>query len=217
MNQSIINLYSVHFNSMQLNKKVYLLFILGLLNFFLILCCKAQEINNKPLSVLALQEDYNVLKKVLPSIHPGLYRYTQKPEMLQAFNTLKMQWSKPETEKNILKELSQFLEKIKCGHTCINPYNLRDSLKTIMYLNSNFIPLYFKIIDKKIIVIASAATNQHIKRGQELISINGIPSKIILDSISTAVCSDSRDNLENKYKRLEISSADKFSSFDMLF
>lgn len=160
-----------------------------------------------------LQADYKILHEVLLSIHPALYRYNSQKSLNESFNKLQNQWESPVSEKTALKQLAQFIEKIHCGHTCINPYNLKDSLKNTMYPVDGFLPLYFKIIDGKIIVTGNASGNKFIKKGQEIVEINGVSTTTILDSLITAVKSDGYKNISNKYKSLELSELEQFSTF----
>lgn len=189
-----------------------------ILLLFMIACIIRQGVSQvKTLPTSALQEDYRILERVLEEVHPGLYRYNSEEQMKQNFQVLKNHWAADTNEKIALKQLAQFLEKIKCGHTCINPYNVEDSLKNRLYPQKSFLPFYFRIIDKKIIITDTALEDLSIKPGQEIVSINGQKASLILDSLLTAVKSDGRNNIDTKYKTLEISSADPFSVFDMLY
>lgn len=183
--------------------------------FFVQLFCLAQ--NESTISSSDLNKDFDLLKQVFLSVHPGLYRYNSKQAMDQHFKVLESQWKVGSTEKVALKQLAQFLEKVKCGHTCINPYNLQDSLRDTIYPVNEFLPLFFTVIQGKLFITGNATNNKNISIGDQIISINGINYSTILDSLSTAVKSDGQSNLETKYKLLEISNVEQFSNFDMLF
>lgn len=77
----------------------------------------------RTLTVGQMKEDFEILKKALVAIHPGIYRY-QTPESLgRVFNEFNAKLKTLLSEKDFFVFVSQFTNRLDCGHTYQNPYN----------------------------------------------------------------------------------------------
>lgn len=170
------------------------------------------------LSAQQLQEDFAVLKKTLVTIHPGIYRYNTRESLEKDFNELqsKLQNSMSESEFFIL--ISQFLNKLNCGHTYANFYNQDSKLRERLFNQRNYLPFYFQIIDGKFI-ITNNASSKTISTGSEIIKINGIEVAKIIEKLLTVTKADGNSTLEHRLNSISLSrnEAESYALFDWYF
>jgi hypothetical protein len=170
------------------------------------------------LTAVQMKEDFDVLKKTLTTLHPGIYRY-QTPESLKkilgAFES-KLVNSFPEGEFFLL--VSQFANQIYCGHTFANPYNQDGILRERLFNGKTYLPFYFRIIDGKFIVTENASSN-NLSKGSEITKINGITGKAIIEKLLTVTKSDGRNTVAHRVQSIELprSEAERYALFDWYF
>src|SRR5713226_2498855 len=66
-----------------------------------------------------LQEDLRILKSALEEGHPGIYRYTPKPDVDRAFAAAADQLNRPMTALEFYRVLAPTVAALKCGHTAM--------------------------------------------------------------------------------------------------
>jgi hypothetical protein len=173
----------------------------------------------RELTPAQMQGDLNILQSAWTNLHPGLHRYNTPHQIQGYFDALRMTCGKPLDERAFYLLLSQLAQKIKCGHTYLNPLNL-DSTTQKRLLPTNIIPLFFEIAsDRKIIITHNLTGNAAIKRGDEILAINTIASQRILDSLLTVSRSDGNNSLGKKLNNINESpdEAEGYSLFDIYF
>ena len=172
------------------------------------------------LPVAQMHSDLAILKSALTSLHPGIYRYLTRSQLDRYFAEIEIQTNKPLSLKDFYIKLSQLTAKLKCGHTYLNPYNQKKTL-TAQLQSGLVIPLLFKVVDKKIIVTHNLSEHAQIKAGDEVVSINGLPTTKIIDSLLTASRSDGNHGLNKKLDNIGISpylaNKDRYALFDIYF
>jgi hypothetical protein len=172
----------------------------------------------KTLTTAQLKEDFEVFKKTLVNIHPGIYRYNTPESLEKDFAELasKLDQNLPEEQAFVL--FSQFAEKIKCGHTYANPYNQDGLLRERIFGGKTYLPVYFRIIDGKIIVTENASSN-NLSKGSEITKINGIAVKEILQKLLTITKADGNSTLAHRLNSLELTrfEAERYTPFDIYF
>src|SRR5262245_466977 len=101
------------------------LYVLYLLGSFLWQCpATGQDASSKRIvPSTKLLEDVDVLQRVFEAAHPGLYRYNTKPQMNRHFARLRAEFARDRTLAEAYVAFSQFLAKVKCGHTYANFFN----------------------------------------------------------------------------------------------
>lgn len=175
--------------------------------------------NTKALTSAQMQNDLSILQSVWTNLHPGIYRYNTPEEIQGFFDTLKLKCSAPLEEKAFYLLLSQLAQKIKCGHTFLNPLNL-DSQTQKRILPSGIIPFFFEIVlENKIIITHNLSEIKNIERGDEIVSINNISSRTIIDSLLTVSRSDGNNSTGKKLNNMNETpdEADSYSLFDIYF
>ena len=177
--------------------------------------------NNLPVNVLSpqqLQEDFAVFKKTLTTIHPGIYRYNTPESLEKDFTELSAKLGQPMAESEFFILISQFTNKIKCGHTYANPYNQNDELKERLFNRKNYLPFYFKIIDGKMIITANASS-KNVSLGSEITKINGVSVKDIFEKLLTVTKADGNSTIEHRINSLELTrnEAELYALFDLYY
>lgn len=139
----------------------------------------------------SLMMDIDYLEEILTDIHPGLYRYNSKQDIENGFDELRSRVSHNEvSEKEWMLMLAQTINEIKCGHTYLNPWNMKRSIRERLFGGNIYIPLGFKIIDGEFIVSENLSEEPNIKRGDVISKINSISTSQILDSLMTIAKTD---------------------------
>jgi len=190
--------------------------------FFLIfLTCITFKLpaQQKILSVSDMQGDLNILHDAWTSLHPGLYRYNSPQQIETYFKRLRYQCASPMPEAKFYILLSQTAQRVKCGHTYLNPLNL-DKQTAARILPEKVIPIFFEITeDHKMIITQVVAPKAAYRRGDEIVAINQIPVKKITDSLLTVSRSDGNNATGKKYKNMNETpdEANGYSLFDIYF
>jgi hypothetical protein len=173
----------------------------------------------KTLTASQMQGDLNILQSAWTNLHPGLYRYNTPEKIKAYFDTLKIKCSKSLDERTFYIFLSQLAQKIKCGHTYLNPLNLSKETQK-RFLPTNIIPFFFEVVKgNKIIITDNLSDNKQIDRGDEIVAINNISSKRIIDSLLTVSRSDGNNSLGKKLSNINETpdEANAHSLFDIYF
>jgi hypothetical protein len=178
---------------------------------FCISSCTATKSSFHPTqkySSAQLLHDYEVYEDVLKNHHPSLYWYTPADSMRYYFAEGRKQLTDSLTEPQFRKVLAWVTAKINCGHT-----TLRSSKKWSKFADTakvgNMFPLTMKIWnnsglaqDEKMVVIANLHRRDSIfKRGTEILSINGIKRKHLVDTMFEYISTDGY-NTTHKYQTL---------------
>ncbi|RQO75250.1 hypothetical protein DBR43_07780 [Pedobacter sp. KBW06] len=193
----------------------------GLIIIFLIagLTVTGQRLKSK-ISADQRRQEITLLQKSLISLHPGLYRYNTPEQIDNYFRELLQKVSGEVTDEAYFILLSQFVTKIKCGHTYLNPWNQKKEVAN-NYFSKSYIPFLFRAVGRKFIITHNLSEHPEIRKGDEIISINGIPVHTILDSLWTVSRSDGNNGQGKKSDNMNIVPIDidtgNYSMFDIFF
>jgi hypothetical protein len=161
-----------------------------------------------------------IVKSAWVNLHPGTFRYNTPEEIEKRFKNAEQYILKGVSDREYFLLLAQLAASIKCGHTYINPYNQKDNTANIFYSKS-FFPFLYKVINYKFIVTHNLSNNNSVKAGDEIVSINGILVKRIIDSLLTVSRSDGNNSIVKKLDNINIVPIDidssNFSLFDTYF
>lgn len=134
----------------------------------------------------ALREDLNVLRSALEEGHPGIYRYTPKPELDGTFEKTAAGLNRPMTSIELFRVLSPVVAMLKCGHTSL--MLPADMAKTIT-ASLPFLPFEVRVIGNKVYIFRDYSANGNLA-GAEIRSINGIETGKILNTMLASVHGD---------------------------
>ncbi len=172
----------------------------------------------KTFSTAQLKEDFEVFKRTLTAIHPGIYRYNTPESLQKDFAELEAKLKNPLSEAEVFVLFSQFTNKIKCGHTYANPYNQNGLVSERLFGGKTYLPFYFRIINGKIIITENASSNA-LSKGSEITKINGVPVKKIIEKLLTITKADGNSTIEHRLNSLELTrfEAERYALFDWYF
>ena len=155
--------------------------------FLIVFCCIQNGLwsqtpqSQEPIfEIAALKSDLEYLKNKLEDKHPNLYVYSDKLLINKSLSQIENSITQPMTELEFYKLITPISAVIKDGHTIILP-----STKTIEYHNKNslFFPYHLTILNDQLYVDRIESNNQSIPVGAEIISINDIETKDLLQQL----------------------------------
>lgn len=175
---------------------------------------KAQQVMLTPKQ---MQKDLAILKAELITLHPGLYRYNTPAQIETKFKQLEQKATVNKDVKAFYLMIAEFATQIKCGHTFLNPLNLSDSAYA-MLMPKNVFPLFFKIIDNKIIVTHNVSEYSNIKPGDEIVSIN-IPTATVIKKLLQVSRADGNNAMGKKLSNINLDAGNSYglALFDIFY
>lgn len=160
------------------------------LTFCLALTTSALAATPYPTRTLTPQqatEDVLLARRALEMVHPGLYRYTSKPDIDHAFAQLETRARNPITDVELYGQLSLLLAQIHCDHT---KAELPAALEAYRTTNPTHLPFRFKLFDGRMVVVSSDPAQPGLARGTEVLSINAIPTIKVIETLAPAISYD---------------------------
>lgn len=143
--------------------------------------------------------DYHLFRNALEEAHPGLYRYATKEKLDSLFTAGESKLDSPLTQREFYKILVPLVDEIQCGHTKLMPIE-RSGYPYYFHTNSLF-PLKLFIDHDRAFVIDFYRIVPGVQKGDEVISINGMPMPAIIHELLGGVFSDG-ENMTLKYYEL---------------
>jgi hypothetical protein len=161
-----------------------------------------------------LLEDADVLQRVYEAAHPGLYRYNTKAQMAKHFESLRNEFARDRTLAEAYVAISQFLAKIKCGHTYANFFNQPKEIVQSLFAGKNRVPFCFRWLSGRMIVTRDLSPEAKLKPGTEVVEINGVRSADILTKLMTIARADGSNDAK-RVAYLEVQGTGKYEAFDI--
>lgn len=176
-----------------LKKIIYFIFVSAICS-----CTSVREYNfqitEKKHNPEELRQDLTFTYKILQENHPGIYWYVSKQSLDKKYDSVKNTIVDPLTTAQFYSKIAPFVASIKCGHTairCPSPvYNkeTREQLKNVIYPLDQY--SYTLSADGKLYVIAAKNEQCILKKGTEIIDIDGVKSRDIVDQLTQLISSD---------------------------
>jgi peptidase S41-like protein len=146
------------------------------------------------LSPAQAQSDFDLLRHSLEEAHPGLYRYSTKPDMDRMFDRERAKLDHPISKLAFRAVVAETLAAIKCGHTSLNSDDEMDAASKAAPL----LPLRVLVEGKQLrVLLNDTANDQSIQPGMEILEINGHKTSDLLEQFY-AVTSGDGDILTGK-------------------
>ena len=139
------------------------------------------------LSAEEATRDVALLRRALETVHPGLYRYTAKPDIDAAFANLEASAAAPITELALHAEVARLLAAIHCDHT---KAEMSDDLTAYRTSNPTHLPLRFQLIEGRMIVVSNDGQAGALPVGSEILSLNGMAAPALLLAVAPLVSYD---------------------------
>jgi len=167
---------------------------------FLIVGCTSVKRSNSRLAekrpVNELHSDIDFLHRKLEKYHPQLYLYISKSELDYKFDSLRSIITEPLTSREFYYKVAPLVASIKQGHSRLFQSTKDFTAKEIKQYKINsygktpLAKMNFGIFNDKLFVLGNSSWNKAVTPGTEVVSINGIAAKQLLDKYKTTFASD---------------------------
>ena len=111
---------------------------------------------------------------------------------------------------------SEFLAKIKCGHTYANFYNQSDLIAKPLFDKPNKVPFAFEWINRRMVVTRDASAERAFPVGTEILAINGVSCGKILAKLMHVARADGANDAK-RIADLGVLGTAKYEAFDVYF
>jgi len=157
----------------------------------LLLCCAPPLAAADLLDPAALREDFQIARQALAEAHPGIYRYTPKPELDRVFDQAAAGLNRPMTALEFYRILSPAVAAMKCGHTTLE---VSAEMQKAMGDSVPLLPLEVRVLNyehaRRIYVFRDYSDKGQLA-GAELRSINNVAAgRIILETMLASIHGD---------------------------
>lgn len=117
-----------------------------------------------------MEEDLDLLVKELEQKHAGLYRYQPQLSWKKHVKLCRKNLQNPHNLLEFHKTINRLVRPIRCGHTRVK---LPDEFVEKYQQNKLFFPLQLKFIEGKALVVKDLSMHPKLKKGDQILSING--------------------------------------------
>jgi hypothetical protein len=175
-------------------------------------------LTKKIFSPAQIKEDFEIFKKTIVAIHPGIYRYQTPASLDKMFAEFAADLKTPLTENEFFLRLARLTNQIYCGHTYLNPNNQNALLRERIFNGKTYLPLYFRIAGGKIVVTENASA-QNLARGSEIRKINNVPAREIISKLLAVTNADGKSTVAHRLSQIELTrfAAERYAHFDWYF
>jgi hypothetical protein len=167
-----------------------------------------------PPAVGDLAGDAALLREVLLTLHPGLYRYNSPREIeagltrfTRAFTTA------PDLDQRYL-ILSRFLATLQCGHSYANFFNQKKAVATALFNRPTLLPFAFRWIGNRMVVTQLQSSALPFQPGTIIKSINGVKAEDMLAQLLPYARADGNNDAKRR-ALLSVAADDSIEFFDV--
>lgn len=147
----------------------------------------AAEFSPAPLTPAQAAADIALMRRALETIHPGLYRYDSRAAIDAAFTRLERGAAGGSDQLRLWRDVALMLATVHCDHTKPEP---PAALERYRIDHPTHLPLRFRLVEGRMIVIANDGQAGAPPAGSELVAINGRPVPQVLTTLGQAVAYD---------------------------
>ena len=122
-----------------------------------------------------LRKDLRVAWDALVEGHPGIYRFTAKPELDRIFTAASAGFTRPMTALELYRVLAPAVAALKCGHTALQPSRAIE----LRVQTEPLIPIQAAVLGGRVFVARDLSGGGKLTGG-EILAINGVGSGRIL-------------------------------------
>ncbi|MEM8892829.1 MAG: CBM20 domain-containing protein [Bacteroidota bacterium] len=142
------------------------------------------------LSVEELKQDFAVVREVIQSVHPGLYRYNDSASIQASLAELEEAFQQPRSYSEAYLSFAKFAASINCDHTHASLWNQEAIINSIIHRQADKLPFSFSWIGERMIINRHCIEGAELESGTEIMSINGIEAGEILSRMLPYLPSD---------------------------
>ncbi len=182
----------------------------------LTMLCQTSFAAPQAISSAGLRADVALLRTAFENLHPGLYRYNSKQKMDEQFGELNRRFDSDQTLPEAFLAFTAFTASIRCGHTYPNFVNQKKEVSAALFEGQTQMPFHFRWIDNRMVVTEDFTPEKQLPRGSEILSINGNPTRKILDRLMPLARADgSNDGKRRAY--FELIGEGRYEAFHIYF
>jgi hypothetical protein len=137
-----------------------------------------------------LKADFGIFEKALKEAHPGLYRYTSKPEFNVLFEEAAASINREMSEKEFYLLLNPLVASIGCGHTKWFRQGKTDD--RFAFHKDSLIPFKLYFSNNRAFILENLSESDDFKKGDEIISINGRTIAGIIEQLTKHIFRDGK-------------------------
>jgi Peptidase family S41 len=158
--------------------------------------------------------DVALIREILTTLHPGLYRYSSPRAVETQLQQLERLWtSAPELSARYL-NLSRLLATIKCGHSYGNFFNQTAAVSNRLFDRKSRLPFTFQWVGNRMVVLQDQSGTGSLPRGTLIKAINGVAAGDILARLLPYARADGNNDGKRR-ALLSVTGADKIETFDV--
>ena len=169
-----------------------------------------------PIASAALRADLATLRRAYETLHPGLYRYLTREEVAARFDAVDRYFGSDRTVAEAFLALTRLTAAIRCGHSYPNFFNQSKAIGQALFEGQDKLPVAFRWLDHRMVVTADYAPDADLPRGTEIVTINGVPTRTILDSLLPLARADGGNDAK-RVAYLEVQGQERYQPFDVLY
>jgi hypothetical protein len=161
--------------------------------------------------------DIALLREILTTLHPGLYRYASPKGIDAGLKALERDWAKQDLKTRYL-ALARFLATIKCGHSYPNFFNQSGAVKKALFDpdQPTRLPFAFKWLGSQMVITQDQSGTASLKRGTIVKAVNTVSAQKILNRLMPYVRADGSNDAKRR-ALLSISSSESIQTFDVFY
>ncbi len=173
--------------------------------FSLASCVSVKKFNahlDTKISPELLKNDVDFAYQKLQKLHPHLYDYIAKKELDFKFDSLKQTINSPLSPNDFYMKLAPVIGEVRQGHLQLRPLSKkleRKERKKLKDQKGLFSRFGYYVDDEKLFIKDNAEKLYDIKPGSEILEINSVPSKEILDRYLPLITSDGYNTTYHDY------------------
>ncbi|WP_026976347.1 S41 family peptidase [Flavobacterium tegetincola] len=164
---------------------------------------KHNQLLNQPIAVSKLKYDIDFAYSNLKRLHPELYWYVSKEQLDYKFDSLKTTISEPLTSFEFYTKITPVINEVRQGHLGIYPNVKRFSKAETKALTKKgmgpFSQFDLMMFENKLYVEKNKSIDPTITVGSEVISIDSIPTVLLLNRYRKLITSDGYNNTFYKH------------------
>ena len=145
------------------------------------------RLSGQPWNQELAQQDFDLLVAALAEIHPALERYRTEGSFQESIKSSKKKASDATDPFSFFQSIAHLVATINCGHTQISP---SPQLTRFLQQKGKFLPIIPYVIDSSLYVYLNGTQQASPLEGQEILSINGIPSSRLIQDLLSHLPSD---------------------------
>ncbi|NNE29248.1 MAG: hypothetical protein HKN16_06405, partial [Saprospiraceae bacterium] len=140
-----------------------------------------------------LKEDFAIYKQGIYEVHPAPFQWYPRDSFDVWLADIEAQLVRPFTEMEFRKLLFPVHQKLGCGHSRVRPSSKRIKREKKLYKKGAsrwFLPFEAKVYSGRIYITKDHTPDSLLEVGTELIALNGLPAKALIDSLTLFFTSD---------------------------